>query len=222
MELPKLLTFCDPQLLEMALTHSSYANEHPMESPDNERLEFLGDAILNFLSGSYLYDLYPNMSESELTKRRITLTDEKQLAQFALKLDLDRKIRFGKGAEKEREALSENLLSSTFEAVVGAYYLDCGSNIDAVRIPINQLFDLVPQDIVTSRADLNAKNQFQEWVQAHLGHTFPRYEDEEVGAKFVAKVYVGEKLYGVSPKSCRSKKEAQKQAAIAALAQIMS
>jgi ribonuclease III len=225
MELPELLIFHDQNLLKMALTHSSYANEHPMESADNERLEFLGDAILNFLSGSYLYNRYPAMTEAELTDLRIALTDEKQLAQFALKLGLEHKIRFGKGAEREREALNQNLLSSTFEAVVGAYYLDRDSNIDLLRPLVEQLFDLVPGDIIQSRSDLNAKNQFQEWVLANHGHTFPNYIDQKVGGEdhtpqYIAKVYVGDQLYGVSPEPCRSKKEAQKQAAINAIARL--
>ncbi|WP_408648776.1 ribonuclease III [Tumidithrix elongata] len=223
--MPELLTFRDPKLLNMALTHSSYANENPMESQDNERLEFLGDAILNFLSGDYLYARYPTMTEAELTKRRITLTDEKQLAQFALRLGLDSKIRFGKGAEKEREALNANLLSSTFEAVVGAYYLDRDAKIDAVRPLVNQLFNFVSEDIISTRSDLNAKNRFQEWVQANLGHTFPNYVVEKVGGvdhapQFVAKVYVGDRLFGESAEPCRSKKEAEKQAAMDAIARL--
>ncbi|CAN1212375.1 Ribonuclease 3 [Tumidithrix helvetica PCC 7403] len=224
MELLKLLTFRDPKLLNMALTHSSYANENPMESQDNERLEFLGDAILNFLCASYLYARYPTEAEGVLNDYRSALTDEQQLAEFALSMGLEHKIRFGKGAEKERKSRNDNLLSSAFEALVGAYYLDQGSNIDVIRPLIHQLFDLIPEDILKSRGDSNAKKRFQEWVQAKL-HKNPRYEVERVGGpdhapEFIAKVYVDAELYGTSTKPCGNKQEAEKQAAMDAIAKL--
>ena len=125
----KLLKFRDQKLLEQALTHSSYANENPGNS-HNERLEFLGDALLNFLSGEYLYLREPLLPEGEMTWRRSHLVDEQQLAKFAQEISLGQHLRLGKGLSQSGGDRNPNLLSSAFEAVVGAYYLD--SNLDNV------------------------------------------------------------------------------------------
>ncbi|MHC5823820.1 MAG: ribonuclease III domain-containing protein, partial [Nostoc sp.] len=85
----KVLIFHDEKFLRHALTHRSYVNEHPGEGEHNERLEFLGDAILNFLSGEYLYKKHGEKGEDELTRRRSALVDEKQLAKFAKEVGLD-------------------------------------------------------------------------------------------------------------------------------------
>ena len=120
----KLLNFHNEKLLRHALTHRSYVNENPGAGEHNERLEFLGDAILNFLSGEYLYRSHPEKGEDELTRRRSALVDEKQLARFAEDVGLNFKIRLGQGAIRDGGFHNPNLLSSTFEAVIGAYYLD--------------------------------------------------------------------------------------------------
>ena len=112
-----LFVFKNENLLRMALTHRSYVNENPNGGEDNERLEFLGDAILNFLSGSYLYRQHPDLGEDELTRRRAALVDEKQLANFAIALGLDAKILLGKGAQRDGGNKSDNLLSCVFEAI---------------------------------------------------------------------------------------------------------
>ena len=117
-----LFIFKNENLLRMALTHRSYVNENPNGGEDNERLEFLGDAILNFLSGSYLYRQHPDLGEDELTRRRAALVDERQLAAFAIALGLDAKILLGKGAQRDGGNKSDNLLSCVFEAMIGALY----------------------------------------------------------------------------------------------------
>lgn len=165
----KLLMFRDDKLLRRALTHRSYVNENPEEGEHNERLEFLGDAILNFLSGEYLYRSHPDRGEDELTRRRSALVDEKQLAKFAIEVGLDFKMRLGKGAIRDGGYQNPNLLSSTFEAVIGAYYLDNNSNIEAVRAIIEPLFESVPEQIVVVRSNVDSKNRFQEWVQRNIG-----------------------------------------------------
>ncbi len=139
----KLLIFDDEKLLRRALTHRSYVHENPGEGEHNERLEFLGDALLNFLSGKYLYSCHPEMGEDELTRRRSALVDEKQLAKFAEEVGLDFRIRLGKGAIRDGGYQNPNLLSSTFEAVIAAYYLDKNLDIEAVRTLIEPLFDSV-------------------------------------------------------------------------------
>ncbi|MBD2387705.1 ribonuclease III [Cylindrospermum sp. FACHB-282] len=219
----KLLTFKNEKLLRQALTHRSYVNEHPGEGEHNERLEFLGDAILNFLSGEYLYKRHPEKGEDELTRRRSALVDEKQLARFAIEVGLDFRMRLGQGAIRDGGYQNPNLLSSTFEAVLGAYYLDNNSNIEAVRAIIEPLFDSISEKIVVSRSNVDSKNRFQEWVQRNVTPNPPIYETEQIGGpshapEFVAKVVVDGKEYGEG--KGRNKKEAEKAAAEDALAKL--
>ncbi len=222
-EMHKLLTFRDEKLLRRALTHRSYVHENPGEGEHNERLEFLGDALLNFLSGEYLYRRHPEKGEDELTRRRSALVDEKQLAKFAEEVDLNFKMRLGKGAIQDGGYHNPNLLSSTFEAVIGAYYLDNNSDIQAVRAIIEPLFNSVPEQIVISRSNVDAKNRFQEWVQRNVTQTPPKYITVQTGGlshapEFVAKVLVAEKIYGEG--KGRNKKDAEKAAAEDALVKL--
>ncbi|QLE58040.1 ribonuclease III [Nostoc sp. TCL26-01] len=219
----KLLIFRDEKLLRRALTHRSYVNENPEEGEHNERLEFLGDAVLNFLSGEYLYRSHPEKGEDELTRRRSALVDEKQLAKFALEIGLDFRMRLGKGAIRDGGYQNPNLLSSTFEAVIGAYYLDNNSDIEAVRAIVEPLFASVPEQIVVVRSNVDSKNRFQEWVQRHIAPTPPKYMTVQTGGlshapEFQAKVFVGETAYGEG--KGRNKKEAEKAAAEDALARL--
>ncbi len=221
----KLLTLQDDKLLRRALTHRSYVHENPQEGEHNERLEFLGDALLNYLSGEYLYRRHPEKGEDELTRRRSALVDEKQLAKFAIQVGLDLRMRLGRGAIREGGMTNPNLLSNTFEAAIAAYYLDNNSNIEAVRAVIEPLFDSVPENIVVSRSTVDSKNRFQEWVQRNISHTPPEYVTVQASGsphtpEFVAKVLVSEKVYGEG--SGRSKKEAEKAAAEDALAKLKS
>jgi ribonuclease III len=219
----KLLTFQDDKLFRRALTHRSYVHENPGEGEHNERLEFLGDALLNYLSGEYLYRRHPEKGEDELTRRRSALVDEKQLAKFAIQVGLDLRMRLGKGAIREGGMTNPNLLSSTFEAAIAAYYLDNNSNIEAVRAVVEPLFDSVPENVVVSRSSVDSKNRFQEWVQRNISHTPPKYVTLQASGsphtpEFIAKVFVSEKVYGQG--KGRSKKEAEKAAAEDALAKL--
>ncbi|MFN6514855.1 MAG: ribonuclease III [Nostoc sp. CreGUA01] len=219
----KLLTFRDEKLLRRALTHRSYVHENPGEGEHNERLEFLGDALLNFLSGEYLYRRHPEKGEDELTRRRSALVDEKQLAKFAIEVGLDLRMRLGRGAILDGGYQNPNLLSSTFEAVLGAYYLDNNSDIEAVRAIIEPLFDSVPEQIVVSRSNVDSKNRFQEWVQRNVTQTPPKYFTVQIGGlshapEFIAKVLVDEKIYGEG--KGRNKKDAEKAAAEDALVKL--
>jgi ribonuclease-3 len=215
--------FKNEKLLRQALTHRSYVNENPAyREEDNERLEFLGDALLTFLSGEYLYQRHPEMGEDQLTRRRSALVDEKQLARFATEIALDLKMRLGKGAYREGGITNPNLLSSTFEAFIGAYYLDT-QDMDKVRQFVWQMFDSVPENVVETRSTVDSKNRFQEWVQANGGTTPPKYVTVQAGGtphkpEFLAKVYVAEKLYGEG--KGKSKKDAEKNAAEDALAKL--
>ncbi len=218
-----LLRFNDKTLLQQALTHRSYVHENP-GTPHNERLEFLGDAILNFVSGQYLYQLYPAMQEDEMTRRRSALVDESQLAKFALEVGLDRKMRLGQGAIKEGGVNNPNLLSSTFEAVVGAYYLDRNGSLEKLLPLLEDLFDSVPEDIFLARSTIDAKNQLQEFFHAKGITTPPEYITKKVAGpdhdpEYRSRVYVNKTLYGEG--YGRSKKAAQKEAATEALAKLL-
>ncbi len=216
----ELLNFRDEGLLRQALTHRSYVKENPGETADNERLEFLGDAILTFLCADYLYRRYPEMQEDGMTRRRSALVDEKQLARFAIEVGLDFRLRLSKGVIKDGGFQNPNLLSSAFEAVVGAYYLDHDGDISALRPLVEQLFDAVPDDIVASRSAIDAKNRLQEWAQATMDAALPRYLTEKAGGtdhlpRFVSTVFIHNKPYGQG--EGRSKKDAEKQAAECAI-----
>jgi ribonuclease III len=216
----KLLLFSNEQLLRRALTHRSYANENPDDTGHNERLEFLGDAILTYISGDYLYRQYPDMGEDEMTRRRSALVDEKQLALFAIEVGIGSRMRLGQGVINQGGYQNPNLLSSTFEAVVGAYYLDNNRNIEILRPLVEALFEAVPQAIVALRSSKDAKNQLQEFVQARGAKELPKYITKQIGGsdhapEFVCRVYVDSKLYGEG--RGRSKKAAEKAAASDAL-----
>lgn len=211
----KLLIFNDEMLLFRALTHRSYSANH------NERLEFLGDAILNFICAEYLYQIYPQIEEGEMTRRRSALVDEKQLAQFAIKLDLDRMMILDKNTIQQGGLENSKLLSSTFEAVVGAYYLDNNGNTKKVKLVLEELFNSVDQDIFLDRSSLDSKNKLQEFVQANgIDSDPPMYKTKQIGGtdhkpEFMSSVYISKQLYGTG--KAGKKKEAEKRAADDAL-----
>lgn len=146
-ELEKLIkdsfdvTFNNQSLLEQAFTHSSYVNEHRyLELTDNERLEFLGDAVLELLISQYLYGAYPDLPEGKLTKMRAAIVREDSLSKFAKECQFDQFIRLGKGEENSNGRQRPALLCDLFESYLGALYLDQGfaaakKFIDTVIIP---------------------------------------------------------------------------------------
>ncbi|VEP15710.1 Ribonuclease 3 1 [Hyella patelloides LEGE 07179] len=212
----------DRKLLDRALTHRSYANENPEVEGHNERLEFLGDAVLGFLVGEMLYRLYPQMNEAELTRLRSRLVDETQLSQIGAQMNLGTIMRLGNGAAKDKGRENPSLLNDTFEAIIGAYYLDAG--ITAVSSYIKPLFQSLAEQLVTELANsrktsfIDSKNRFQQWALAHHKET-PKYQiiaesGLDNAKEFTAQVSVKGIVYGTG--KGRRKKEAEKQAAIAA------
>ena len=113
-------------LLSRALTHRSYMNEHKDAVEDNERLEFLGDAVLDFLVGAWLYNRFPEMAEGQLTRLRAALVGNQELADFARMLEIGMAMRLGRGEAENGGRDRPALLGATFEAIVGALYLDSG------------------------------------------------------------------------------------------------
>jgi ribonuclease III len=163
-------TFADPNLLQMALTHRSYVYETPgAPNITNERLEFLGDAILAAVTAEYLYRTYPQMSEGELTAVRAALVKAPTLAEFARVIDLGAYLRLGHGEAITGGRDREPLLAAALEAVIGALHLDGGSGVAAAFI----LRHIIPaaEQFVTTRRYKDDKSIFQELVQRRLGAT---------------------------------------------------
>ncbi|MBE9179885.1 ribonuclease III [Oculatella sp. LEGE 06141] len=216
-----LPTFRNSSLLHQALTHRSYVNEHVQTREHNERLEFLGDAVLNFLSGEFLYKRYPHKPEGELTPLRSALVDETQLAKFAIALNLDQPnvMHLGRGADLEGGRTNANLLSSTFEAIVGAYFLDTGSSIEAVREFVTPLFESVMPDLAISAPSVNVKSRLQEWAlkqtQENPKYIIVHQTGPDHAKEFTAEVWISGKKYGKG--NGRRKQDAEKAAAANAL-----
>jgi ribonuclease-3 len=215
-----LPNFKDASLLRRALTHRSYLNEHAEALEDNERLEFLGDAVLDFLVGAFLYHRYPEKSEGELTRLRAALVRTEQLAAFAKTLNLNEELRLGKGEEDAGGRARLPLLCAAFEAMIGAYYLDSG--IEAVSEYVEPIFLPAAEAVLRDEADTDAKSLLQEWSQAELGLT-PFYElvasagpDHE--REFTLEVRLGHEVYGIG--TGRNKQVAAQAAARAALQRI--
>jgi len=194
-----LPTFRDPSLLERALTHRSYLNEHPeLAIDDNERLEFLGDAVLDFVTGAWLYNRFPEMAEGRLTSLRAALVKAEALAKFAVQIGLNEHLRLGKGEADTGGRGRASMLADAFEAILGALYLDQG--LDAVRDFLGQLLPEETERVLVGEGDRDAKSILQEWSQAERGIT-PRYRSvDEHGpdhAKtFNVEVRIGEEIVG--------------------------
>lgn len=218
-----LLNFNSEKLLLQALTHRSYFNENPQSESDNERLEFLGDALINFVAGEYVYRRYPNQQEDKLSRKRSALVDEKQLAKFAEDVGITFRMRLGEGAKKDGGYYNKNLLSSTFEAVIGGYYIDQNYNIRAVQKILVPLFDSVPMEQMEIRSTIDSKNRLQAYIQANYNGKTPIYETIKTGGsehdpEFTATVLINGEILGQA--KAKSKKEAEKRSAENALANL--
>jgi ribonuclease-3 len=209
--------FSDPSLLNEALTHRSYANEQRSKCADNERLEFLGDAILGLVIAEALFADVPPRPEGELSRLRSELVNAGTLARLARQIDLGASLYLGRGEVKAGGSAKENILADAFEALLGAIYLEAG--IDAVRPVILQLFALVMIEKTLQRGNSDYKSQLQEYLQAGQ-QTPPEYvlietEGPEHDRTFVVEARVPGQVLGVG--QGRSKKEAEQAAAGAAL-----
>lgn len=181
------LVFLDQSLLTRALTHPSYLNENPYSGlEDNQRLEFLGDAILDFISGELLYHRFPEAPEGRLTRLRAALVRKEMLAEFARQIRLADVMLLGHGEEENHGRFRDGNLCNTFEALIGALYLDQG--ISAVREFMIPLFNDALGEIVRLDLDKDAKSRLQEFTQRHLGLT-PTYETVKSAGPDHAKVF---------------------------------
>ena len=209
--------FKDRSLLELAVTHTSYANEHRRDNiAHNERIEFLGDAVLETVSSEYLYLKYPELGEGKLSKMRASMVCEPSLAIIAKRLTLPQFLRLGKGEEASGGREKESILCDVVEAVIGAMYLDCGE-IDPPQRFIMR-FILSDRDRVFF---YDSKTMLQEWAQG-IGETIHYEILEESGPEHIKQyttgVFLGQKLIGTG--EGRSKKLAEQHAAYSAITAI--
>jgi ribonuclease III len=206
-------------IYDLALVHRSYAFEQPDPVAHNERLEFLGDAILGAIVTDLIYTSYPQLTEGEMARLRASVVNTHALAELARSLGLGDHIRLGKGEEASGGRDKPSLLADTLEAVIGAHYLDQG--IDAARAALVPLFADKLRAHLETGGRYDAKTALQEVVVRHRG-AFPAYRIASTGPDhdkhFTAHVYIDADLYGVG--DGRSKKEAEQNAAREALARL--
>ena len=150
-------------LFARALTHRSYVNENSYTLEDNERLEFLGDAVLDFLVGAWVYSHFPEMDEGSMTRLRSALVRTDQLADFARSLNFGPALRLGRGEFNSGGRDRDNLLCGAFEAFIGALYLETDvATVEKFIVPMLE----ATQDAIFSQPDLSdAKSRLQEWTQ---------------------------------------------------------
>jgi ribonuclease-3 len=211
-------TFRNKELLSEALNHSSYANEHRSDHVrSNERLEFLGDSVLGFVTAEYLFALHPDMPEGDLTRIRAALVCEESLHEVAQKLDLGHYLKLGRGEENGGGRKRPSILADATEAVFAAVYLDGGIG-EASALIHRVLLDAERQEAVEARRR-DYKTLLQELVQRTPGRTITYRLVKETGPDhcrvFVMEVSVNGQPVGQG--EGRSKKEAEQAAAASAL-----
>ena len=207
------IQFDDILLLTRSLTHRSYLNEHPEALEDNERLEFLGDAVLDFLVGEWLYNRFPEMEEGDLTQMRSAFVQTSQLAEFAKEIGLENAVRLGRGEVKSGGKLRKTLLCDVFEAFIGAMLLDQGISI--VKNFVYPLLEDAVDEIIEQHKNEDPKSRLQEWAQAH-GYHPPKYRTIKISGPDHAKVFeveawINDVVMGVG--KAKSKQAAEKIAA---------
>lgn len=208
----------DYDLLDLALTHSSYTFENKLPAlENNERLEFLGDAVLKLIASRYLYDRFPEYAEGELTKIRAILVSDKTIAQIAMKIELGKYLKLGFHEEKMGGRERSSTLACAFEAFLGAFYMD--GKIDILYDFLTNLLEPEVTEIDQSATKYNFKAILQEYAQGN-NLDLPDYrttgeEGPPHNRTFSIEVFVNGELlgYGIG----KSKKEAQQHAAKMAL-----
>lgn len=200
-----------------ALTHSSWAREHP-SGADNERLEFLGDAVLQLCLSDLLYRRFPDKPEGELSRMRQLLVNNERLASLARDLDLGALLRLGRGEDRTGGRNRNRNLAGAYEALLGAVYLDLG--VDAAREVVDAAFGPLLDEVVARH---NPKQALQEWCQARYKGELPRYEMVRAEGPDDAKIFTIQALVHGEPVGegrGTSKKQAETEAARKALAKL--
>jgi ribonuclease III len=208
------VTISEPSLLVLAMTHRSHAFEAG-GLPTNERLEFLGDAVLGVVVTDWIYHRFPDAPEGRLAKLRAAAVNAASLAAVARRLDLGAHVLLGRGEEQSGGRDKDSILADTFEAVVGAIYLDAGMAV--ARAFVERLFAELLDDLALRRESLDYKTSLQELTAAELAQ-LPVYTVTDAGPDhekwFTAEVTVDDEVLGAG--EGRSKKEAEQMAAAVA------
>ena len=213
----QLPQFHNQELFERAFTHRSYLNETKSKAPSNERLEFLGDSILSFVVSNYFFTNYETFDEGVMTNLRSLLVNTKSLAEVARELGFGQLLKLSKGEEDSQGRENQSLLADSYEAYIGALFLDQG--VEAARQFITQTLLPKAAEVVARKDFKDPKSLFQEYVQARF-HAAPVYKVlEEEGPShaklFTVGVFIKEQLYGQG--KGKSKQEAEEEAAKVAL-----
>lgn len=212
-------TFKDLSLLNQAFTHKSYANENPdQECSDNERLEFLGDAVLDVIISHSLMDNFPKHTEGELTKLRSAIVNEKRIADLARKLNLGEFLLLGKGEDSTDGRNKNSILADTYEALIAAIYLDGGYKI-AFRVVKQHFTDILSSVQQGSLHYRDYKSQLQEYTQS-VFKAIPKYvlvkeSGPDHDKSFEVNTILNNKVWGKG--FGKSKKDATQKAAKEAL-----
>lgn len=212
------VTFENKDLLRQAFTHRSYINEHKKAGLEhNERLEFLGDAVLELIVTEYLYDKYPKYNEGEMTSLRSALVNANTLSDVAARLGVDEYLLLSRGEAKDKGRARQYILANTFEALVGAMFLDRGYAV-AQGFVAEHTFHLIP-DILKDGLGIDSKSLFQEEAQERAGVT-PSYktlreEGPDHDKLFTIAVFLGNEE--VAQGDGKSKQDAEQAAARAGL-----
>ena len=207
-------TFHNKAYLEEALNHSSYANEHRSEGArSNERLEFLGDSVLGFITAEHLFHTHPDMPEGELTRIRAALVCEQSLHEVALKLELGEHLKLGRGEESGGGRTRPSILADATEAVFAAVYLDGG--MEAASALIHRVLLHRANEQVVEKKRRDYKTALQEWVQRKADQVLTYHLVDEQGPDhnktFVVEVRLNGEVIGTG--TGRSKKGAEQAAA---------
>ena len=207
-------SFKDMKLLEESVVHKSYAHEHIAQGlKHNERLEFLGDAVLDLVVSDLLMERFPESNEGELSRIRASIVNEDQLAKMALKLELGRSIFLGKGEERTQGRIKASILANTYEAIVAAVYLDGG--YESAYTMIQEHFKPILEQAAKSDIDRDYKTKLQEETQARY-KMVPHYgviEEKGPDHDKVFQIQVSLKGKPLAFGSGKSKKEAEQDAA---------
>lgn len=213
------ISFKDPELLTQALTHRSFVNEYDGKDAlgDNERLEFLGDAVIDIVVADMLYRRFPDASEGQLTQLRAALVRTESLAQIGAGFRLGEFLRIGHGEELSGGRQRQTILCRGFEAVVGAIFVDRG--LEAVGKIVLPPMLLLLEETISNRLHIDARSELQELIQGRI-NTVPTYEvvgsaGPEHDKEFRVEVALGDRA--VASGSGRSKRSAAQAAARAAL-----
>jgi len=212
------VSFNDPMLIRTAFTHRSYVNEHKNEQVShNERLEFLGDAVLELVVTRFLFDRYPDKTEGDLTAYRAALVNTNTISEAATKLGMNECLLLSRGEARDTGRARQYILANTFEAVIGAIYMDQGYGVAHAFIEAN-IFPLA-DEVVKKRLWQDNKSRFQEAAQERVSIT-PSYnilkeDGPDHNKHFTVGAYLGNDL--IAQGQGESKQEAEQAAAHAAL-----